>query len=70
MGTIFHNYKQLLQIAKEDITIVEDYLEEPLEVKEDRYFYLNRQLNLSQLWQSLDSHVLLVFLILLYQIHI
>jgi hypothetical protein len=49
MGAIFHNYKQLLQITKEDPTIVKDYLEEPLEVKEDRYFYLNRQLNLSQL---------------------
>ena len=70
MGAIFHNYKQLLQITKEDPTIVKDYLEEPLEVKEDRYFYLNRQLNLSQLWQSLGSQVLLVFLILLYQIHI
>jgi hypothetical protein len=49
MGAILHNYKQLLQITKENTTIVEDYLEEPLEVKEDRYFYLNRQLNLSQL---------------------
>jgi hypothetical protein len=70
MGAIFHNYKQLLQITKENTTIVEDYLEEPLEVKEDRYFYLNRQLNLSQLWQSHGSQVLLAFLILLYQIHI
>jgi hypothetical protein len=29
MGAIFHNYKQLLQITKENTAIVEDYLEEP-----------------------------------------
>ena len=46
MGLSSTIIKQLLQITKEDTTIVEDYLEEPLEVKEDRYFfYLNRQLN-------------------------
>ena len=32
LGTIFHNYKQLLQITKEeDITIDEEYLKEDFE---------------------------------------
>ena len=31
MGAIFHNYKQLLQITKEDITIDEESLKDDLE---------------------------------------
>ena len=30
MGAVFHNYKQLLQITKEDTNIDEDYLEEKM----------------------------------------